>query len=49
MGKTIDDTMLQYLSPFGWEHINLTGDYIWQQSREVKDGQFRPLRLPGKP
>jgi hypothetical protein len=23
-------------------------DYVWQQSREVKDGQFRPLRMPEK-
>lgn len=21
---------LAYLSPLGWEHINLTGDYVWQ-------------------
>jgi TnpA family transposase len=25
----IPDEYLQYLSPLGWEHINLTGDYIW--------------------
>jgi TnpA family transposase len=47
-GKVIDDTLLQYLSPLGWEHINLTGDYVWRQSRKVEDGQFRPLRLNGK-
>lgn len=23
-----DDALLQYLSPLGWEHINLTGDYL---------------------
>lgn len=49
MGKTIDDTMLQYLSPLGWEHINLTGDYVWRQSREVENGQFRPLRMLEQP
>jgi TnpA family transposase len=49
MGETIDDTMLQYLSPLGWEHINLTGDYVWRQNREVEDGQFRPLRMLEKP
>jgi TnpA family transposase len=29
--KEIDvpDDYLPYLSPLGWEHINLTGDYIW--------------------
>lgn len=46
-GNGIDDKLLQYLSPLGWEHINLTGDYVWQQSRKVEDGQFRPLCLNG--
>ena len=35
------------LSPLGWEHINLTGDYVWQQSRRLEDGEVRPLRMPG--
>jgi len=42
-GKEVDETLLQHLSPLGWEHINLTGDYIWQQSRQVEPGKFRPL------
>lgn len=25
-GKALDDMLLQYLSPLGREHINLTGD-----------------------
>lgn len=48
MGNTIDGSLLQYLSPLGWEHINLTGDYVWQQSEEVEDG-YRPLRISEKP
>ena len=48
-GKPVDDALLQYLSPLGWEHINLTGDYVWRQSQRVENGQFRPLRMPGKP
>lgn len=47
-GKAIDDRLLQYLSPLGWEHINLTGDYVWRQSRRVEDGKFRQLRLNRK-
>ncbi len=31
-GQFIDDNLLQHLSPLGWEHINLTGDYTWQQN-----------------
>ena len=48
-GQARDDALLQYLSPLGWEHINLTGDYVWRQSRRLEDGKFRPLRMPGKP
>ena len=43
-GQVVDDNLLQYLSPLGWEHLNLTGDYVWKQSRKVEQGKFRPLR-----
>jgi hypothetical protein len=23
------DGLLAHLSPLGWEHVNLTGDYVW--------------------
>ncbi len=47
-GKEVDDKLLPHLSPLGWEHINLTGDYIWRQSRQVEQGKFRPLRMLGE-
>ncbi len=43
-GQTVDDALLQYLSPLGWEHINLTGDYFWRSSTKIGAGKFRPLR-----
>ena len=43
-GKIIDNEHLQYLSPLGWEHINLTGDYLWKNRVKVGAGKFRPLR-----
>lgn len=47
-GEPVDDSMLQHLSPLGWEHINLTGDYVWRQSKRARKGKFRPLRpFPG--
>jgi len=39
----------RYLSPLGWEHINLTGDYVWRQNRKINEGQFRPLQTRGNP
>ena len=36
------------LSPLGWEHINLTGDYVWEGAKEVSENitGLRPLRAP---
>ena len=36
--------MLSSASLLGWEHVNLTGDYSWQPSDELKSGEYRPLR-----
>lgn len=43
-GQSIDKNLLQHLSPLGWEHINLTGDYVWRQNKKAEKGRFRPLR-----
>jgi len=43
-GLPMDETLLRYLSPLGWEHINLTGDYHWRSSVKIGGGKFRPLR-----
>jgi hypothetical protein len=43
-GMQPDAGLLPYLSPLGWEHINLTGDYVWRQSQKLQAGKFRPLR-----
>jgi TnpA family transposase len=43
-GQLVDHTLLQNLSPLGWEHINLTGDYFWHKHNKVGANKFRPLR-----
>jgi len=43
-GKLADESLLQYLSPLGWEHVNLTGDYLWRSRTKLGVGKFRPLR-----
>jgi len=35
---------LAHVSPLGWEHINLTGDYRWDTSPTLGPDEFRPLR-----
>jgi TnpA family transposase len=43
-GREVDDKLLRNLSPLGWEHINLTGDYVWKQNKSVERNKFRSLR-----
>jgi TnpA family transposase len=43
-GNNPEPTDLSHLSPLGWEHINLTGDYHWETSPALGPDQFRPLR-----
>ena len=43
-GQVIDEDLLQRLSPLGWEHINLTGDYTWRPGGELGSDGYRPLR-----
>ena len=43
-GQMADEDLLRYLSPLGWEHINLTGDYLWRSSGKTGGGRFRQLR-----
>ncbi len=42
-GKALDDALLQYLSPLGWEHINLTGDYLMAQQCQGRCGEVQAI------
>src|SRR3712207_9397153 len=44
--EDVPDHLLAHLSPLGWEHVNLTGDYVWaapDEASDTRDG-FQPLR-----
>jgi hypothetical protein len=41
-GAAISDDLLAHVAPLGWEHIDLTGDYVWTASGP--DAPFRPIR-----
>lgn len=43
-GQSVEEEQLKYLSPLGWEHINLTGDYVWRSSAKAGVRKFRALR-----
>jgi hypothetical protein len=36
----VGDNLLEHLSSLGWEHINLTGEYVWRQNRRVESRKF---------
>ena len=49
-GEVIPDALLAHLAPLGWQHINLTGDYLWGASSAFGPDGFRPLRrMSGEP
>ena len=41
-----DTALFRHLSPLGWEHVNLTGDYTWKPSPKTGPGKYRALRAP---
>jgi TnpA family transposase len=41
LGTAIPDDLLAHVAPLGWEHIALTGDYIWNPANP--NANFRPL------
>jgi len=45
-GHPVDPALRKHLSPLGWEHINLTGDYQWRNTARLGRSKFRPLRQP---
>jgi hypothetical protein len=43
-GRAVPDEHLQHLSPLGWEHITLTGEYRWEPDPARRPGERRALR-----
>jgi len=43
-GIPINEQLISHLSPLGWEHINLSGDYVWRTNLKLGQGKYRSLR-----
>jgi TnpA family transposase len=43
-GEIVPDPLLAHLAPVGWQHINLTGDYLWDADSNLGPDGFRSLR-----
>ena len=42
-GVAITDDALSHVAPVKWDHVGLTGDYLWSDV-EIPRQRFRPLR-----
>ncbi|MFM2045105.1 MAG: hypothetical protein RLY86_3681 [Pseudomonadota bacterium] len=47
-GERIPDELLGHLAPLGWQHINLTGDYLWGADQVAGTSGYRPLCAPAE-
>ena len=43
-GNSVPDELLAHLAPVGWQHINLTGDYLWGTDASLGPDRFRQLK-----
>src|SRR4051812_36057801 len=43
-GEAVPNALFAHLAPLGWQHINLTGDYLWGADTNLGPDGFRPLR-----
>ena len=40
----VEPEMMRHVAPLGWEHLSLTGDYVWDTEDQPAPGELRPLR-----
>jgi TnpA family transposase len=43
-GVDVSPTIVAHVAPLGWEHVGLTGDYVWSDGQQPPNGSLRPLR-----
>jgi len=43
-GEAVSDELLAHTSSVGWEHIGLSGDFLWERAASIPVGR-RPLNL----
>jgi TnpA family transposase len=44
-GENIPETTVAHIAPLGWEHVNLTGNYLFVPQAERSLDNLRPLRI----
>lgn len=41
----LKEELLPHISPLGWEHINLLGEYLFDSKKVPKSNELRPLKI----
>jgi TnpA family transposase len=44
LGESVHDELLAHLAPVGWQHTNLTGDYLWDADAGIGPDGLRSRR-----
>jgi hypothetical protein len=43
-GRAVPLELVRHIAPLGWEHISLTGDYVWAADAQPAPVALRPVR-----
>jgi TnpA family transposase len=43
-GQAVTPDLVRHVAPLGWEHVGLTGDYVWAAEAQPISSALRPLR-----
>lgn len=45
-GEAVSEALLTHVSPMGWAHVGLTGDYLWERPDDIAPNTYRSLNDP---
>lgn len=43
--EEVDESLIKYISPLAWEHINFLGDYNFEMTENLETDELRPLNI----
>lgn len=44
-GQAVPQHLLTSLPPLTWQHVNLTGDHLWEGKLAIDENGFRAIRF----
>ena len=46
LAERLSEALLTHVSPMGWAHVGLTGDYLWERPDDIAPNTYRSLNDP---